>query len=222
MKCGLYVPVFNAFLTPYVKKFYHREFPEENTGNYTDKVRNEFREMVERTPALPGNSLEINLYFAAYIFALHKADPQRMSKEMIDRLVDEVFASKLIVTLHKNKKCTMFTEKEIKKRIEAMERSGQSDSACRWTGKVIPGTDEFYMTYTECGICKMAAREGMQEYVPCLCRMDYPNYRNDGGILFRTRTLGYGDDECNFHVVRKNSEALEKALRRGEDKQTLR
>ena len=214
--------MFNLFLTPYVRNFYQREYPEENTKKYIRKVKEEFREMVLRTPGLPGNGLEINLYFAAYIFALYKADPAHMNKEAIDRLVDEVFASKLIVDLHKNKKCTMFTEKELKKRTDDMYRSSQSDSECRWKGKVISGKDEFYMTYTECGICRMAAREGVRELVPSMCRMDYPNYSNDGGILFRTKTLGYGDDECNFHVVRKNSPALDEALARGEDKQKLR
>ena len=213
---------FHAFLSPYVKKFYGREFPEQNTKKYIKRVKEEFRQMVLRTPGLPGNSLEINLYFAAYIFALNKADPDCMGKEAIDRLVDEVFHSKLIVTLHKNKKCTMFTEKEMKARMDDMDRSGRSDSECRWAGYVIPGKDEFHMTYTECGICKMAAKEGMSELVPSLCRMDYPNYSNDGGILFRTKTLGYGDDECNFHVVRKNSEALKEARKRGEDQQNLK
>ena len=222
MKTGLYVPVFHAFLTPYVKKFYGREFPEQNTREYINGVKEEFRQMVLRTPGLPGNNLEINLYFAAYIFALYKADPEHMGKEAIDRLVDEVFHSKLLVKLHKNKKCTMFTEKEMKAKADDMAHSGQSDSACKWAGYFIPGTDEFYMTYTECGICKMAAREGLSELVPSLCRMDYPNYSNDGGILFRTKTLGYGDDECNFHLVKKDSKALEKALNRGEDKQNLR
>ena len=222
MKAGLYVPVFNAFLTPYVRKFYSREFPAQDTKDYINKVKAEFRQMVLRTPGLPGNGLEINLYFAAYIFALNKADPAHMKKEAIDRLVDEVFNSKLIVDIHKNKKCTMFTEKEMKARAGDMNRSSQSDSPCRWAGSVTPGEDEFYMTYTECGICKMAACEGMSELVPSLCRMDYPNYSNDGGILFRTKTLGYGDDECNFHVVRKNSKALEEAVKRGEDIQALK
>ena len=222
MKTGVYVPVFNAFLTPYVRSFYNREFPEKDTREYINRVKKEFKDMVLRTPALPESGLEINLYFAAYIFALNKADSYDMGKENIDKLVDEVFNSKLIVALHKNKKCTMFTEKEMKKRIDDMENSSKSNSKSRWVGNIIPKEDEFYMTYTECGICKMAEREGMSELVPSLCRMDYPNYKNDGAILFRTKTLGYGDNECNFHLVRKDSEALKKALGREEDKQNLR
>ena len=116
----------------------------------------------------------------------------------------------------------MIFAKEMKARAGDMNRSSQSDSPCRWAGSVTPGEDEFHMTYTECGICKMAAREGMSELVPSLCRMDYPNYSNDGGILFRTKTLGYGDNECNFHVVRKNSKAMEEAIKRGEDRQVLK
>ena len=64
------------------------------------------------------------------------------------------------------------------------------------------GVDEFYNTYTECGICKLGIRENCFEFVPCLCNMDERNYRNEGGQLHRTKTLANGDDCCDFHVTK--------------------
>lgn len=40
------------------------------------------------------------------------------------------------------------------------------------------------------------------EFVPCLCNMDERNYKNEGGQIYRTKTLANGDECCNFHVVR--------------------
>ena len=31
--------------------------------------------------------------------------------------------------------------------------------------------------------------------------MDYYTFEMQGAVLDRTKTLGYGDDECNFHLM---------------------
>ena len=37
-----------------------------------------------------------------------------------------------------------------------------------------------------------------------MCVMDYPTIEYKGGKLLRTKTLGAGDDCCDFHVVKGN------------------
>ena len=76
-----------------------------------------------------------------------------------------------------------------------------------WKFRYEKGVDEFYNTYTECGICKLGIRENCFEFVPCLCNMDERNYRNEGGQLHRTKTLAQGDDCCDFHVTKIKSES---------------
>lgn len=65
----------------------------------------------------------------------------------------------------------------------------------------MPGKDEYYITHNQCGICKLTAQEGVEEITRYLCAMDYCTLEMQGAVLDRTKTLGYGDDECNSRVM---------------------
>ncbi len=149
-----------------------------------------------------GSSLEANLYIAAFVFSLYKAEPEKITPEVVNEMVTAVFDSPFIVKVHKNKKCTLFTDKVQDKKVKESMASQNSPYELDWKFKYEKGVDEFYNTYTECGICKFGKRENCFEFVPCLCNMDERNYRNEGGELHRTKTLAQGDDCCNFHVSR--------------------
>ncbi len=177
--------------------------PEINMAEYRKKVKKEFKAMLMRTPDIGGSSLERNLYIAAFVFSLHKACPEKITPEVIDEMALAVFESDFMVKAHKNKKCTMFDDKVQDKKIQESIASQDSEYELGWKFEYIKGTDEFYNTYTECGICKLGAKENCFEFVPCLCRMDDKNYINEGGQLYRTKTLACGDDCCDFHVVKR-------------------
>lgn len=42
---------------------------------------------------------------------------------------------------------------------------------------------------------------GSRPHPRYLCAMDYYTFKMQGAVLDRTKTLGYGDDECNFHLM---------------------
>lgn len=69
--------------------------------------------------------------------------------------------------------------------------------------KNVPGKEEYFITHKECGICKLTGQEGCGEITKHLCIMDYYTFEMQGADLDRTKTLGYGDDECNFHLMSK-------------------
>ena len=177
-------------------------YPDMDMDKYKKKVKKEFKQMLERTPDIGGTSLEKNLYIAAFVFSLHKAEPVRITPEVVDAMVTAVFDSPFIVNVHKNKKCTLFTDKVQDEKLQESKASQNSKYELDWKFDYKKGVDEFYNTYTECGICKLGKRENCFEFVPCLCNMDERNYRNEGGILHRTKTLGNGDDCCDFHVTK--------------------
>ncbi len=177
--------------------------PEMNMAEYKKRVKKEFRAMLLRTPDIGGSSLERNLYIAAFVFSLHKACPEKITPEIVDRMASAVFDSDFMVKAHKNKKCTMFDDKVQDKKLQESIASQNSEYELDWKFEYIKGTDEFYNTYTECGICKLGRRENCFEFVPCLCNMDDRNYINEGGRLHRTKTLAGGDDCCDFHVIRR-------------------
>lgn len=147
-----------------------------------------------------------DLYIAAFVFSLHKAEPDKISPDIVNEMVTAVFDSPFMIKAHKNKKCTLFTDKVQDKKVKESIASQTSKYELDWKFHYEKGINEFYNTYTECGICKLGKRENCFEFVPCLCNMDERNYRNDGGQLHRTKTLAQGDDCCNFHVTRIKTE----------------
>ena len=177
-------------------------YPDIDIADYKKKVKKEFKAMLLRTPDIGGSSLESNLYIAAFVFSLYKAEPDRITPEIVDKMVAAVFDSPFMVKAHKNKKCTLFTDKTQNKKLDESRESQKSKYELDWKFDYQKGVDEFYNTYTECGICKLGQREHCFEFVPCLCNMDERNYHNEGGRLHRTKTLANGDECCDFHVTK--------------------
>lgn len=176
-------------------------YPDMDMKRYKRSVKREYKEMLLRTPDIGGSSLEMNLYIAAFVFSLHKAEPDRITPEVVDEMVTAVFDSPFMVKAHENKKCTLFTDNVQDKKVQESIASQTSKYELDWKFHYEKGVDEFYNTYTECGICKLGKRENCFEFVSCLCNMDERNYRNEGGQLQRTKTLGQGDECCDFHVT---------------------
>lgn len=176
-------------------------YPDMDMKRYKRSVKREYKEMLLRTPDIGGSSLEMNLYIAAFVFSLHKAEPDRITPEVVDEMVTAVFDSPFMVKAHENKKCTLFTDNVQDKKVQESIASQTSKYELDWKFHYEKGVDEFYNTYTECGICKLGKRENCFEFVPCLCNMYERNYRNEGGQLQRTKTLGQGDECCDFHVT---------------------
>lgn len=176
--------------------------PEMNMRDYRKRVKREYRAMLLRTPDIGGSSLEMNLYIAAFVFSLHKAEPEKITPDIVNEMVTAVFDSPFMIKAHKNKKCTLFTDKVQDKKFAESRASQNSPYELDWKFQYKKGNNEFYNTYTECGICKLGIRENCFEFVPCLCNMDERNYRNEGGKLHRTKTLAQGDDCCDFHVTK--------------------
>ena len=180
--------------------------PEMDMKSYRRSVKREYRAMLLRTPDIGGSSLEMNLYIAAFVFSLYKAAPDKISPEVVNEMVNAVFDSPFMVKAHKNKKCTLFTDKVQDKKVKESIASQTSKYELDWKFIYEKGRDEFYNTYTECGICKLGRRENCFEFVPCLCNMDERNYRNEGGQLHRTKTRAQGDECCDFHVTKIREE----------------
>lgn len=176
--------------------------PEMDMKQYKKKVKKEYKAMLLRTPDIGGSSLEMNLYIAAFVFSLYKAEPNEITPEIVNQMVDAVFDSPFMIKAHKNKKCTLFSDKVQDKKVKESIASQNSKYELDWKYDYKKGKEEFYNTYTECGICKLGLRENCFEFVPCLCNMDERSYRNEGGQLHRTKTLANGDECCNFHVIK--------------------
>ena len=203
MKYGLNAKIYLWAFTKMLKSYYHKNFPETDMSEICKAIRKEYKEMVLRTPGIGGSSNEANLVGACYFFSVAKVIPD-MTPTFMDDIINKCIKSDFMVKLHqgKKKKGTLFSEKEHEKKLQEAENSHHSTYEMDWEFTYQRGKDEFYITYTKCGICKLAAREHMENYLPCLCKMDFPKYELIGGKLIRTKTLASGNDCCNFHVVK--------------------
>ena len=55
-------------------------YPEMDIKSYKKNVKHEYKNMLLRTPDIGGSSLEMNLYIAAFVFSLHKAEPDKIKQ----------------------------------------------------------------------------------------------------------------------------------------------
>ena len=127
-------------------------YPDMDMKRYKRSVKREYKEMLLRTPDIGGSSLEMNLYIAAFVFSLYKAEPDRITPEVVDEMVTAVFDSPFMVKAHENKKCTLFTDNVQDKKVQESIASQTSKYELDWKFRYEKGVDEFYNTYTECGI----------------------------------------------------------------------
>lgn len=92
--------------------------PDMDMKDYKKKVKREFKAMLLRTPDIGGSSLEMNLYIAAFVFSLHKAEPDKIDPDVVNEMVTAVFDSPFMVKAHANKKCMLFTDEVQDKKVQ--------------------------------------------------------------------------------------------------------
>lgn len=210
MKYNITARLYGDMFSWMLQSYYKKNYPETDLSPVKKKLikkklKAEYRAMVERTPGIGGSSLEADLIGACFFFAMAKTVPD-MTPELMNDIVAKSIQSAFMQKVHqgKRKKGTLFSDKvQDKKALEA-EKSHSSPYEMDWEFTYRKGRDEFYCTYTQCGICKLAKREHMERFLPCMCQMDFATYEMVGAKLIRTKTLANGDECCNFHVVRIN------------------
>lgn len=182
------------------------EIPEIETASYKKRVLKEYRAIVERTPgigSMKDNMFVMTMYAAAFVIALYKEADGKMDEERLKGLIRAEAYCPLMVKAKQGK--SAFTEEEIANRTRQAKWSrdhiGEYPMNWFYYFETVPGKEEYYITHKQCGICKLTAQEHCEEITKYLCMMDYYTFEMQGAVLDRTKTLGYGDDECNFHLM---------------------
>lgn len=208
MKYGLVAKFIKMSFAKTAFDYMAREVPSLDIPTFRKKVFREYRAMVERTPevgSLRENNFVMALYAGCFFLAMYQTGREFMTEDLIKGLVKEVSYCKAMRRAKEGK--SAFTEKEIRNRTKQAQwtRDHIEEYPDNWYYyfEKVEGKDEYYITHKECAICKLAKREGCEEVMPLLCVMDYYAFDLQGAVLDRTKTLGAGDDECNFHVMSK-------------------
>ena len=208
MKYGITANFVKVVFSKTAFHYMEKQAPDLDIKEFRRKVFSEYREMVKRTPevgSLRKNAFVMALYAACFFLAMYKIGKEFMTDELIEGLVKEVSYCKAMRMAKEGK--SAFSEKEIRSRTIQSQwtRDHIKEYPENWYYyfEKVEGKDEYYITHKECAICKLAKREGCEEVTHLLCKMDYYAFELQGAVLDRTKTLGAGDDECNFHVMSK-------------------
>lgn len=205
MKYGLVGALIPKIMDGMVYTYTKQALPDIDIKEFKRKHRAEYKAMVKRTPGVGGmkeNTLYSTYYIACYGFAYYKADPGKITDEIFGGMINAVCDSDKMVKAYKDKGA--FDKKLMEKYKKGAERSQRCEYPMDWkfTFSFDPSVPEYYLTYTECGVCKIAKQEKLEFLVPHMCAMDYKMIELRGGTLIRTKTIGNGDDCCNNHVVK--------------------
>lgn len=182
------------------------------TMNYLDtqnivispkEVKKEYRKIIDRQPEIGGmkNNLIMGLYLAAYFMAVYKTAPDKITDEVFDGYVKYVCASDIFVRLNRGK--NFFTDKNIqtRDRLQSDPFFNSFPDNWKYTFTYDMNVPECYITYSRCAICEAARREECFRLMKYLCTTDYAQQELMGNTLIRTKTIGNGDELCDFHII---------------------
>ena len=168
-------------------------------------VKANFKSIIARQPEIGGmkNNLIMGLYLAAYLMAVYQTDPEKMSDDVFEGLVDHITKSKRFASMCEGK--DFFTKKnmETRDRLQSDPEFNSYPENWKYTFSCDLGVPECTITYTRCAICEMARRENCFHLMRYLCTTDYAQQDLMGNTLIRTKTIGNGDDICDFHIIGK-------------------
>lgn len=166
-------------------------------------VKAEYKKIINNQPEVgrTKNNLIMGLYLAAYFMAVYKTAPEKMTDETFGQFIDSICASDIFVKMNKGR--NFFTEKNISTRDRLQHDQIFTGNPENWqySFSYDMNVPECSITYTRCAICEMARREGCFHLMPHLCKTDYAQQELMGNTLIRTKTIGNGDDICNFHII---------------------
>jgi len=195
----------------YWKRVLGRRFNEEDVTDIVERAREEYLSLIPRIPDIGGrsNPLAFNLIEAAVMLAYYKVLKKReMSLEEIGAVTHDVVRARvtsypsLLLRLRGAYISSSYCQK---KRRRLAIRSQNKEYPGDWVFSFVEGdgkTFHYGIDFSECGICKLFEAHDAREYTPFLCEIDYITFGAFGITLFRTKTLGEGDDVCNFRFMR--------------------
>ena len=205
MKLGIIGRLFPLMFSSVVYGYTAKAVPGMDIRAFKKKQMREYKAMAARTPgvgSMKENMFAPVMYLACFGFSYYKADPEHITTDVFGGMIDAICKSDLMKRVYEGKDC--FDQTEIDKYVRGSERSKKReypmDGVFDFSYDL--SVPEYFVTHRECGVCKIARQEGLMFLMPYLCEMDYPTIEYKGGKLIRTKTLGAGDDCCDFHVVK--------------------
>ena len=186
-----------------------RPFTEEKIGKqnyerYYQRSLEEFERLLPKVPVFEQSQNNTNFHRGPFALAQYRVllgefgyDKEK-ALEILDAIVSEQCKQEIdhsramrfvLGTMHK---WPRFLVKKVLEQMSTTEEDG-------WSGRF--PEEEGFMAFdcTQCGLMIWLEEQGAPEICPVLCNTDYVTASYMTGIrLVRTKTIGYGDDICDF------------------------
>ena len=199
MKYGIFGAMIPVLVTKPAFEYLDKTVP----GISKQAVKKEYKAIIARQPEIGGmkNNLIVGLFMAAWLMAVYKVNPEKVSEEVFDGLVKAICASDIFIRLNKGKE--FFSEKNIgtRNRLQSDPEFNSYEENWKYTFTYDMSVPECTITYTKCAICRMAKREDCFHLMKYLCTTDFVQQELMGNTLIRTKTIGSGDEICDFHII---------------------
>ncbi len=166
-------------------------------------AKKEYKAILARIPPMGGtqNMMIGNMYQGAYALALYRQIRGKVSLEQYQQYILDGMRGSAMVKKRASK-VDMFSDATRKRFADGADWAKQNRETYPWTWQftVSGGNDDsdFYVTFTNCGLCHLLKTEGLPELTPLLCETDYVTVEMAGARLTRTKTLAEGAECCDF------------------------
>lgn len=171
------------------------------------RVAREYAAILRRAKPMSQDSLVTSYAMGAYFIAMNRHTGLTAEENYL--AIERGFeASWLIRRAAGSMGGSYLSPSKTKGRLKNAAESHRLQGENNWVFDIVEpdGTFDFGLDYTACGICRLCADEGHPELMPYLCRLDYPMAEMMGLRLTRTKTIGGGDDRCDFRYSAKTTE----------------
>ena len=139
MKLGIAGRLFPLMFSKVVYGYTAKAVPELNIREFKKKHRKEYEAMVGRTPSvgsMKDNMFAPVMYLACYGFSYYKADPDHITMEVFDGMIDALCKSDMMKVLTQKRSTNT-----------SADRKGPKRESIRWTGSsIFPMTFRFRNT----------------------------------------------------------------------------
>jgi len=190
-----------------VRDQYIARFGEDDADLFIRRARGEFPKVLQRLPPIGGEKnpdmkflLSGAQYLAMYIPMKERAVPADVLGRIMYDMVSRYF-SDMPEEERNRERDLFFGEASIARMSDWAASTLERYYAADWVCEFVQGdweTFDFGYDMKECAILKLFCSENIQELMPYFCCTDFPRSAAIGTGLVREKSLGFGDECCNF------------------------
>ncbi len=173
----------------------------------TKKAKTEYKKIISHLPEFEKKDrFKMNIVNCAMLCAFLTELPEKPALEATERYYRESMMTAPMKGFCRMSGKKKFSEKYIRGLIDSAAFRAADRNPYSWNMEFIPYEDGsgYEARFSKCGICTLMKEQGLSEFVPAMCRLDYTMSEAGGTSEFvREYTLASGGPYCDCGYIRK-------------------